>query len=114
MPAEFILIPGRTSKQGTSLNEGKYTDNYQTEINTLQMNPDDMDRLSIAEGDVVRVWNSFGSVDVPVKSGKAELPIGVLFISYGDKSCRLMGGETHGSGMPDSKGLDVLLEKVES
>jgi len=27
-------------------------------------------------------------------------------------SCRLMGSETHGSGMPTSKGLDVRLEKV--
>ena len=38
-----------------------------------------------------------------------ELPPGLLFISYGDASSRLMGGETHGSGMPDSKGLDVTL-----
>ena len=36
----------------------------------------------------------------------------VLFISYGDCSSRLMGIDTHCSGMPDSKGLDVYLEKV--
>ena len=48
---------------------------------------------------------------VPCKSGKQELPPGMLFISYGDTSSRLMAGETHGSGMPDSKGLDVFLEK---
>ena len=28
MPEPFILIPGRTSRQGTSLNEGKYTATY--------------------------------------------------------------------------------------
>ena len=41
-----------------------------------------------------------------------ELQPGMLFISYGDKSSRLMGGETHGTGMPDSKGMDVQIEKV--
>ena len=39
-----------------------------------------------------------------------ELPEGLLFIAYGDISSRLMGGDTHGSGMPTSKGIDVELE----
>ena len=34
---------------------------------------------------------------------------GVLFIAYGPESSKLMGGETHGTGMPDSKGIDVEL-----
>ncbi|MEX0702437.1 MAG: molybdopterin dinucleotide binding domain-containing protein [Planctomycetales bacterium] len=112
MPESFILIPGRTSKQGTTLNEGKYTAGYREEISTLLMNPDDMARLGLAEGDHVRMWNRVGEVVVPVKSGKEELPPGLLFISYGDNSSKLMGGETHGSGMPDSKGLDVLVERL--
>jgi formylmethanofuran dehydrogenase subunit D len=112
MPEQFILIPGRTSRQGTSLNEGKYTDEYQDEINTLQVAPQDMQRLGLSDGDNVRVWNDVGEIVVPVKTSKGdELPPGLLFISYGDKSSYLMGGETHGSGMPDSKGMDVFLEK---
>lgn len=111
MPEQFILIPGRTSRQGTSLNEGKYTDAYKDEINTLKMNPEDMQRLGIEAGDTVRMWNEFGEVSVPCQPDKGECPPGLLFISYGDISSRLMGGETHGSGMPDSKGLDVFLEK---
>ncbi|GAB4157397.1 MAG: hypothetical protein Tsb009_34480 [Planctomycetaceae bacterium] len=114
MTHEFILIPGRTSKQGTSLNEGKYTQNYKTEINTLLMNPEDMQRLDIAEGETVRMWNDFGDVQVQCKSGKQELPPGLLFISYGDISCQFMPGETHGTGMPDSKGMEVSVEKTET
>ena len=49
---------------------------------------------------------------VPCESGKDELPPGMLFISYGPTSSLLMEGETHGSGMPTSKGLDVHVEKV--
>jgi formylmethanofuran dehydrogenase subunit D len=113
MPETFILIPGRTSRQGTSLNEGKYTAEYVDETNTLQISPDDMRRLEIAEGQHVRVWNTVGDVTVPCKAApRDELPAGMLFISYGDISSRLMGGETHCSGMPDSKGIDVFLEKV--
>lgn len=112
MPETFILIPGRTSRQGTSLNEGKYTQEYLDEISTLKMNPDDMQRLSLTDGDRVRMWNEQGEVVVPCKSAKEECPPGLLFISYGDISSRLMGGETHGSGMPTSKGLDVHLERI--
>ena len=114
MPFEFILIPGRTSRQGTSLNEGKDTETYINEINTLQVAPEDMERLGLSDGVEVRMWNDFGEVIVPCKTAKGtELPPGMLFISYGDKSSRLMGGETHGTGMPDSKGLDVFLEQVQ-
>jgi len=111
MPEEFILIPGRTSKQGTSLNEGKETDGYKDEVHTLRLNPDDMERLGLVEGDRVRMWNNVGDVVVGCRSGKQELPPGILFISYGEISSQLMGGETHGSGMPDSKGIDVFVEK---
>lgn len=111
MADTFILIPGRTSRQGTSLNEGKFSDGYVEETSTLLMNPDDMQRLGIADGETVKMYNDVGEVVVPCKSGRQELPPGVLFISYGDISSRLMGGETHGSGMPDSKGLDVYVEK---
>ena len=60
MPEEFILIPGRTSRQGTSLNEGKYTETYLEEINTLQIAPEDMERLGLADGDQIRMWNEVG------------------------------------------------------
>jgi len=54
-------------------------------------------------------------VEVAIAAAKAgELPPGLLFIAYGDISSRLMGGDTHGSGMPTSKGLDVQLELVDS
>lgn len=113
-PAEtFILIPGRTSRQGTSLNEGKFTAAYVEEISTLQMSPEDMARLALKNGDQVRLRTGQGWIELPCQAAKAgELPPGVLFLPYGDMSSRLMGGDTHGTGMPDSKGLDVELERV--
>ena len=43
----FILIPGRTSRQGTTLNESKLTGAYVEEISTLMMAPEDMARLGL-------------------------------------------------------------------
>jgi formylmethanofuran dehydrogenase subunit D len=114
MSETFILIPGRTSDQGCGISEGKFQEKYQTEINTLQVAPGDMARLGLAKGDRVRLTNEDGQhVEVAITPAKKdELPEGILFIAYGDISSRLMGGDTHGSGMPTSKGIDVELEVI--
>jgi formylmethanofuran dehydrogenase subunit D len=113
MPENFILIPGRTSRQGTTLNEGKLTEAYVQETSTLQMAPEDMQRLGLKPGVRVRLRSGFGAAEAVCQPAKAgELPAGVLFIPYGDLSSRLMGGGTHATGMPDSKGIDVEVEEV--
>ena len=107
----FIFIPGRTSEQGCGISEGKYKEKYQTEINSLQVAPGDMQRLGIKDGDRVRLTSEWGQVEVAVVTAKKdELPEGLLFIAYGNISSQLMGGDTHGSGMPTSKGIDVRLD----
>jgi formylmethanofuran dehydrogenase subunit D len=112
MPETFILIPGRTSEQGCGISEGKFQEKYQQEINTLQISPGDMQRLGLVDGNRVRLTGEEGQVvEVNVITAKKdELPDGMLFIAYGDISSRLMNGDTHGSGMPTSKGMDVQLE----
>ena len=110
---EFILIPGRTSKQGTSLNESKFGTEYLQETGTVQINPQDMARLGLKTGDKVRLRSEQGEVVISCVAAKAgELPTGLLFLPYGDMSSRLMGGDTHGTGMPNSKSFDVELERV--
>jgi formylmethanofuran dehydrogenase subunit D len=113
MTNTFILIPGRTSKQGVGTSEGKFKEGYQSETRILQVAPTDMQRLGLKNDDLVRLKSEWGQIEVAVTTAKAdELPPGLLFIAYGDLSSRLMGGETHGSGMPTSKGIDVELEVV--
>jgi formylmethanofuran dehydrogenase subunit D len=113
MRETFILIPGRTSDQGCGISEGKFQEKYQREINALQVAPGDMTRLGLASGDRVRLTSEHGQVEVCVVPSKGdELPEGLLFIAYGDVSSKLMGGDTHGSGMPTSKGIDVELDVI--
>ncbi len=114
MSEKFILIPGRTSKQGCGISEGKFLENYQSEINLLQVAPEDMQRLGLQKGDRVRLTSETGQIEVEVTpAGADELPPGLLFIAYGDPSSQLMGADTHGTGMPTSKGIDVELEVID-
>jgi formylmethanofuran dehydrogenase subunit D len=113
MAETFVLIPGRTARQGTTLNEGKFSADYVQETNTLIMCSEDMTRLGLKGGERVRLSTEQGQVELPCMAAKAgELPPGVLFLPYGDASSRLMGGDTHGTGMPNSKSFDVELEKA--
>jgi formylmethanofuran dehydrogenase subunit D len=77
------------------------------------MCPDDMARLELKNGDRVRLRSEQGQIELPCQAAKAgDLPPGLLFLPYGDLSSRLMGGDTHGTGMPNSKGIDVELTRV--
>jgi formylmethanofuran dehydrogenase subunit D len=109
----FVLIAGRTSQQGCGISEGKDSEGYLASTTVVQMSPEDLAAIGLTNGDRVRVTSRSGRVDLPVAAPRAgELPPGLLFIAYGDSSSRLMGGDTHGSGMPTSKGIDVLVEKL--
>jgi formylmethanofuran dehydrogenase subunit D len=106
----LVLIPGRTMKQGVGMNMGKQSDEYQRAVSTIEMNREDMVRLGVEDGDTVRISASGGEAMVQCRG--ADLPEGVAFIAYGPASSELMDGETHGSGMPDSKGFEVEVERV--
>jgi len=109
----MILIPGRSSKQGTSLNEGKLKSNYIEITSTLQINQDDMQRLGLQDGDKVKLSNKTGETIVSCKGCKPDdLPSGMLFIPYGPPSSQLMESDTAGTGMPLSKHMRVKIEKV--
>ena len=113
MPETMLLIPGRSSKQGTSLNKGKLGDEYREITSTVEINADDMARLGFNDGDKLRLKNHVGEAVVTCVSKKAsDLPEGMIFIAYGPSSSRLMEGDTAGSGMPLSKHLPVEVEKI--
>jgi formylmethanofuran dehydrogenase subunit D len=112
MVETMILIPGRSNKQGTSLNAGKLKDQYRAVTSTVEMNADDMARLQLKDGDKLRLRSAFGETEVQCKGRKpTDLPAGMLFIAYGPPSSQLMGGDTAGSGMPLSKNIEVEVDK---
>lgn len=109
MPSlSFLLIPGRSTEQGTSLGD-KSSAEYRKVTRSLRMNPEDMKRLALTDGATVRLRSAAGEAEVVCVSAGDELPAGILFLPYGPESSKLVAGDTHGTGMPDCKGIDVQL-----
>lgn len=104
----FLMIPGRTSKQGVQVNVGKDHAAYEAMVTTLTMHPDDMKELGVVAGASVTVRTETGEATFTCKDG--NIPRGMLFVPYGPPTCQLMAGSTDGTGMPTSKGWDVEVE----
>lgn len=105
MSKKFLMNAGRTAKQGQQINVGKDSDSYKLVVNTMTMHPDDMEELGIAKGCAVLVRSGDGEAEFFCEPGK--VPQGMIFVPYGPPTCRLMGGNTDGTGMPTSKGWEV-------
>jgi formylmethanofuran dehydrogenase subunit D len=56
----------------------------------------------------VRLRSRFGEIRLRAKA--TDIPAGLVFVAYGYPVNQLVGGDTQGTGMPDSKGLDVEVE----
>ena len=106
----FIMNAGRTTKQGQQINISKDSPEYLALVTTLIMHADDMKEAGIASGATVRVRSDNGEGLFQCKEGK--VPAGMIFVPYGPPTCRLMGQDTDGTGMPTSKGWEVEIEPV--
>jgi formylmethanofuran dehydrogenase subunit D len=107
----MMIIPGRSQKQGTSLNAGKLGEEYLEVTSTAELNQDDMKRLGLEDGDRIRLRTTTGESVVRCKGRKPEdLPAGMIFLPYGPSSSQLMASDTAGSGMPISKNFEVEVE----
>ena len=107
-PQRFVMNAGRTTRQGQQINAGKDTAEYQATVSTLSMHPDDMKAVGVRPGGAVRVRSLHGEARFTCAEGR--VPRGMVFVPYGPPTCRLMGQETDGTGMPISKGWDVEVE----
>jgi len=107
---ELMLNPMRTAKQGVQVNIGKESEEYKKLTTTLSVHPSDMDSLGVANGDSVMVRTEFGEAEFTCETGK--VPQGLIFVPYGPPTCRLMGGDTDGTGMPTSKGWLVDVQPL--
>jgi formylmethanofuran dehydrogenase subunit D len=87
------------------INVGKDSDAYVALTNTMTMAADDMAEIGLAEGQMALVRTEFGEASFKCEAGR--VPAGMIFVPYGPPTCKLMGGNTDGTGMPMSKGWEV-------
>ena len=112
MPETMLLIPVRTSRQGTSLNAGKLKADYQDETSTIEIHNEDMARLGLKKGDKVRMSSTNGVeciVNCKAQKGAGGVP-GLIFMAYGPVSSGFMEADTAGTGMPISKQMEISIE----
>ncbi len=105
MTRTFILNSSRSAKQGTLINVGKDSEEYKALTTSMTMEPSDMEAIGLSEGQKALVKTEFGEAEFRCESGK--VPVGMIFVPYGPPTCQLMGGNTDGTGMPQSKGWEV-------
>ena len=106
----LVLITGRSTKQGTGISTGKELAEYQEATSILELGRADMARFGLHEGDTVKLRSRFG--EATVKCRLEDLPEGMAFMAFGSTINQLVGNETYASGMPDTKGLAIELEKI--
>ncbi|MDF2957928.1 MAG: Formylmethanofuran dehydrogenase subunit D [Candidatus Alkanophagales archaeon MCA70_species_1] len=104
------LITGRTIEQGQNL-ENKLSEEYQKAVAVCELNEDDMKEIGVSEGENVKVKTQFGEIVVVAKKASAN-PKGIAFIPMGPWANAVIGGDTHGVGMPQFKGIDAEVEKT--
>jgi formylmethanofuran dehydrogenase subunit D len=107
----FTLITGRTREQAKGLHSGGGGSAEHIKATAkVEISPDDMQRLFITEGEIVRVISSSGTIEVPAYKG--DLPQGMIFIPMGPSANKLVGTETFGTGMPSFKEQVVEIIKL--
>ncbi len=107
---KVTLLTGRTIGQGQGKEYGKLSEEYWQSVAICEMDPDDIKRLKIKEGQNVKITSDFGSVVVKaVESERAPHP-GSAFIPLGPWANLLVNPRTHGTGMPSFKGISAEIE----
>jgi formylmethanofuran dehydrogenase subunit D len=71
-----------------------------------------MTRHELHDGDTVRLKSRHGEATVKCRS--EDLPDGMAFMAFGSAINQLVGSETYSTGMPDTKGLEIELEKSQA
>lgn len=107
---QVTLITGRSAKQGIGISRGKIHAEYQEAVAVIELNAADMDGAGFRDGDSVVLKTGHDAVEVRCR--RSDIPTGLAFMAFGSSCNRLVGEETHASGMPDSKHVQVEISNA--
>jgi len=115
MPSlKMMLLTGRTLRQGQGKEYGKFSERYWKSVAICEIDPDDMKKLGITDGNSVKIRTDHGSVVVrAIKSLRAP-HVGRVFVPYGPWASVIVNPKTHGTGMPSFKGIEATIEPAPS
>ena len=101
---QVYLTTGRTLRQGSSMESGKLTREYQDAVAVCEMDETSLDALGVVDSGLVRLESEYGSVVVKAKLNR-RASAGIVFVPCGPYANVVLGPDTGESGMPEFKGL---------
>ncbi len=107
---KVTLLTGRTLRQGQGKEYGKLSELYQKSVSTCEIDPEDMQKLGIRDGENVKVTTDYGSIILKAVKSKRTPHWGVIFVPYGPWASAIINPKTNGIGMPSFKGIEALIE----
>ena len=104
------LITGRTTSQGTARHGKKTQNEYVESAAICELDPEDIEKLKIKEGDTVRIKTNYGAVTVRVVISTQTPHPGIIFIPMGPWANEIIGPDTDSIGMPSFKSIPAEIE----
>ncbi|MHA1299649.1 MAG: molybdopterin dinucleotide binding domain-containing protein [Candidatus Helarchaeota archaeon] len=109
---DLILITGRTIDQGRSLEGGKLGDEAIISTGSAFLDSEDMKKLKILTGTLVKVKTEFGEIVVRARISPEQPHPGIVYIPMGIYANAIVDPETDSTGMPSYKGIKATVEKA--
>ncbi len=112
MGIELTLLSGRTWQQGAAMEgPGKASREYKEAVAICELDPTDLEKLGIKDGDIIKISNprTGDNVHVWAKESTGKHP-GSLFMPMGLWINILVEGDTGGTGMPDFNTVQLVVE----
>lgn len=108
------LITARTVQQGRAIEGSKHSDEYTRAAGIVELDPEDIRKLKIYTGTIVKITTTHGSVNVrAVISQNAPHP-GIALIPMGPWGNKIINTDIYSVGMPSFKGVEATIELAES
>ena len=107
---QVTLITGRSTRQGMGISQGKTHTTCREAVSVIELSAADMEHAGFMDGDSVVLKTGHGTATVQCR--KSDVPEGLAFMAFGSSCNRLVGTETHASGMPDSKHVQVEISNA--
>lgn len=104
------LTTGRTLAQGATREGMKTLNEYVRAAAVCELDPGDMEKLGVKEGDLVRVTTKHGSVIVRATISTQAPHPSIVFMPIGPWANVLIGAETDSIGMPSFKSISAEVE----
>lgn len=109
---EIKITTYRDVFQVVALECDRFGEEYRKLSAAIVMSKNDLRKMGLKPGDMVRISNNHGSIVVEVKESKREEPGGIAFMVNSPWSNALVSDETGGKGIPEFKDITAMISLV--